>query len=265
MSPSNGGDNRLEKQFLRCVDLLVGANLPQFEFLRASATGCNVGKARNILAAYGLAKDVDAILCWDRDVWLAGTDEQVISQVVRLLSWPSDLGNIAALYSIKNEEAARWVLTPLPNERRQSNGLLRVQESGTGLKVLWAWQIKAIIKAFPQIEYTSDDANYGSKMWDLFSMGPVPCGNTKRYLSEDYYYDYRLRLFGYDVWVDTGVITIHRGETPDGRVIDFPPYPLPKPGLSPDGGTERYPGEQRRFPFSLDRDSVFARSVAYFT
>jgi hypothetical protein len=81
----------------------------------------------------------------------------------------------------------------------------------------------------PEIAYTPDDTSARQVAWDFFSMGVV----NGRYLSEDYYFDYRLRQAGFDVWVDTTVVTRHRGSTPDGRVIDFPTHPLPLPGLPP--------------------------------
>jgi len=259
MSPK-GGNPALERRYTQCVDELLNADLPQFEFIRAAASGCGVAKARNILAAYALNMNADAILAWDRDVSPEGeTPEERVAAIVRLLSWPSTHGNMAALYSIKSEDAARWVMTPLPGEKRQPDGLLRVAESGTGMKVMWTWQMRQVIKAFPEIAYQSDDVNYGSTMYDLFSMGVVPCGQFRRWLSEDYYYDFRLKLLCYPIWVDTGVTLLHRGETPDGRIIDFPPYPLPLPG----GDDQQYSGDQGRLTGSLDVDHSGIRSIAY--
>jgi hypothetical protein len=274
MSPKGGSSEKFEGAFKACVDAVCAADLP-YEFIPASITGAGIGMARNILTHHAVTAGVDGILTWDRDISLPGKSPgEWVKAIMRLLSWPVEIGNVAALYSVKSEDSARWVITPLPNEKRQKDGLLKVFEAGTGLKLIWMWQIKAMMKAFPELAYTSDTANYGEVLYDLFSMGVVAfksddggiLGSNRRYLSEDYYFDYRLRTMGFPIWVDTNVQTKHRGETPDGRVLDFPTYPLALPGLAPDADvTQSYAGEMLSYPTSIDVDRPGMRSIAYYS
>lgn len=212
----------------QCYNALVEADLPGYQFITASISGCGVAKARNVMMAHAVSLGCDAVLCWDSDIGLPGkTKEEWLACIERLLGHDEKLGNIAGLYAAKTEENPRWILTPMMGERRRQDGLLKVYEAGTGLKLIWMWQIQAIIKAHEEIAYTPDDSPQRQTMWDLFSMGVV----NGRYLSEDYYFDYRLRQMGYDIWVDTKILTRHRGEAADGRSVDFPTTPIPLPGF----------------------------------
>lgn len=248
MSPHHSGSH--SKGWKLCVDALEAANLQGYEFLKAHIEGCGVAKARNILTAHAVSMGVDAVLCWDKDIAMPGRSPQEwVQAVVRLLSWPKEMGNVAGLYSAKSEDKPRWIMTTLTGERRTKDGLLKVYEAGTGLKLIWMWQILAMIHKHEEQTYTADDSSVRQTMWDLFSMGVV----NGRYLSEDYYFDYRLRKMGFDIWVDTGIQTRHRGGTPDGRVIDFPTYPLALPGLPPEDvpGADQLPRYLRGDPFDI--------------
>jgi hypothetical protein len=173
---------------------------PDVEFVIGSIGGDGVARARNSLTQdFLLNTDCTHILYLDVDIIFEPR------HVRRLIDAQKPI--VAGLYAAK-QLAHRWIATDLPNELADPvTGLKRVQEAGTGIKLYERSVFEAMIGAFPEIAYLCDGSTDGVIKWDFFSMGVV----NGRYLSEDYYCDYRARKIGFDVWVDTQCQVQHEG------------------------------------------------------
>lgn len=239
-----------DKMMRRCL-AAVKEECKEFEFIVGEISGCGVAKARNTLMAHAVQQRVDIAACWDSDICLPGeTPEEWGSAFRRLVRVCQERGNVSALYACKQEYPCRWICSILPGNKREENGLLEVAEAGTGMKLVTMRVIDRMISRWPEIHYTADDGPNRFACWDLFPMGVV----NGRYLSEDYYFDYRLRLMGAKIWVDTGIECRHRGTTEDGRIVDFPVIPLALPGWpaeQPPGYGDR-PRYLEYDPFTVD-------------
>lgn len=178
-------------------------------------SGCGVAKARNVHAGIFLRGQAEAMLTWDNDIEIGP------KAMTRFLSnlFDPEVEVIGALYPLRTHPPSRWVLSTLPGEAADANGRLEVLECGTGLKLIRRAAFLRQIKAYPEIMYTADDSNERIHAWDFFSMGVV----NGRYLSEDYYFDWRHRRAGGKVYVDTTVRARHLGQwTFDGRGLPIP-------------------------------------------
>ncbi len=173
---------------------------PDVEFFVGSVGGDGVARARNFLTQdFLLRTDCTHILFLDVDIIYAP------GHIRRLID--ADKPIVAGQYACKQLDH-RWIATDLAGEYAdRDTGLKRVQEAGTGIKLYRREVFDAMIQAFPEIAFLYDGAKERPIMWDFFSMGVV----QGRYLSEDYYCDYRARKIGFDVWVDTRCQVAHEG------------------------------------------------------
>lgn len=173
---------------------------PDCEFSIGSVGGDGVARARNTLTQdFLLQTDCTHILFLDVDIIFHA------KHIRRLIDAGKPI--VAGLYAAK-QLAHRWIATDLPGETADgTTGLKRVQEAGTGLKLYEREVFEAMIQAFPEIAYLCDSCPERPMKWDFFSMGVV----NGRYLSEDYYCDYRARKIGFDIWVDTTCQVQHEG------------------------------------------------------
>lgn len=154
-----------------------------------------VTRARNNLAWQFLQEtECEAMLCIDIDLHV--TPEMVLRVIE---NWLPVCGG---RYPAKQPEL-RWILTPLNgNTAADANGLLKVQEIGTGFFWVLREVLEGIINAFPEISYLCDArAEMQQLKWDFFSVGVV----NHRLMSEDYFFCFRARQIGYDVIADTTI------------------------------------------------------------
>lgn len=176
------------------------AMFPDAEFIEAGIGGDGVARARNGLAQdFILNSDCTHFLTVDVDIRFKP------EHVRRLLDADKDI--VGALYAAKQMNH-RWIMTDLPGKPFvASDGVQKVFEVGTGLKLHKRCVFEDMIKAFPEIAYLCDGRPNSPVLWDFFSMGVV----DGRYLSEDYYFDHRARKIGYDIHVDGLCQVAHEG------------------------------------------------------
>jgi hypothetical protein len=140
-----------------------------------------------------------------------------VEDVIRLVSHRLPIA--AGLYAIK-EENLRWCLNTLKDEApHPETGLQKVATAGTGFLCYHRSVIGRMIAAAPQwphwkVRYI-DDAHRDDR-YHIFADevidDPEWFTHTPRRMSEDWSFCYFARRLGYDVWMDTKVITHHRGE-----------------------------------------------------
>ena len=160
-----------------------------------------VTRARNNLAwQFMMETDCDAMLCIDVDLH---TTPDMVLKVIE--NWLPVCGG---RYPAKQADL-RWILTPLNgNTAPEENGLLKVQEIGTGFFWVLREVLEGIINAYPEISYLCDGrADMQQLKWDFFSVGVV----NHRLMSEDYFFCFRARQIGYDIIADT-MINIGHGD-----------------------------------------------------
>lgn len=203
--------NSVRKDFmLALIDLLWINPVADVEWTLGTIGGDGVARARNNLAqSFLLTTECEIFLTIDVDI---SNFREAVKRILAAVS--SEKPVIGALYAAK-QLGHRWIKTDLPNEVPDpSTGLQRVAECGTGIKGFHRRYFEEVMAAFPEIQYFCDGSAERLVKWDFFSMGVV----NGRYLSEDYYADYRARLIGIPVYVDTMSEVRHQGS------IEFP-YP----------------------------------------
>ncbi len=195
--------NAMRKDFvLSLLEILCFNPIPNVEWVIGTVGGDGVARARNNLAqSFLLTTDCDLFFNIDVDIVFAR------EQVVRLLSHVSAKRPIIGGQYAAKQVNHRWIYTALPNEVADADGLVKVQECGTGFKVIHRRYFEEVMAAFPEIQYFCDGSKDKLVKWDFFSMGVV----NGRYLSEDYYADYRARKIGMDIYVDTKCEVQHEG------------------------------------------------------
>lgn len=202
--------NTLRRDFVESLLMLLIRKdelFPNTDFIFGTTGGDGVARSRNGLTQqFLLATKASDIVFIDVDIGFQP------EQFARLLSHPVDI--VGASYPAKTMQH-RWIYTDLPNEKADpATGLKKVMETGTGMKRYTRRPFELMIAAFPEIQYFCDGSSDQPVKWDFFSMGVV----NGRYLSEDYYCDYRARKIGLDVYVDTQCQVTHDGH------IRFPFY-----------------------------------------
>ena len=187
---------------LSLLNILWMDPIPGMEFTIGTFVGDGVARSRNNLAQqFLLATDCTDFLCIDVDIVF--TRENVI----RLLDGLTDERPIlGGLYAAK-QVTHRWIKTDLDNEETDAQGYKKVYEIGTGFKGMRRRPFELMMEAFPEIQYFCDGSQERLVKWDFFSMGVV----NSRYLSEDYYFDYRARCLGIPIHADTRCELQHEG------------------------------------------------------
>jgi hypothetical protein len=167
--------------------------------------GAGVARARNNQAQEFLTKtDCDIFACVDGDI---GFEPENFARCVAHITHGGKL-NVNGLYCLKQRELA-WCINALPGEEMDlSTGLQRVATAGTGFKFIHRNVFERMIAAHPEIAYKEDlSGERGITRWDFFSMGVV----EGRYLTEDWYFDYRCGKLGIPVHVDCTFHLKHEG------------------------------------------------------
>jgi len=196
--------NQMRRDFvLSLLDMLHFNPIPNVEWTVGSIAGDGVARARNNLThAFLTTTECEYIVFVDVDIVFTR------DHMERLIGHLSESRPIVGgLYAAK-QLSHRWILTSLPNQPADENGMQRVKECGTGFKGYHRSYFKKVIAAFPEIAFHCDGAPSEKPVkWDFFSMGVV----NGRYLSEDYYADYRAERIGMPVYVDTTLQLKHEG------------------------------------------------------
>ena len=176
------------------------AMFPDVEFMEGGIGGDGVARARNGLSQdFVLNSDATHFLCVDIDIRFQPY------HVKRLLDADKDI--IGGLYAAKQMNH-RWIMNPLPDVPFDPRkGVQKVNETGTGLKLIKRKVFEDMIAAYPEIGYLCDGRPGRPMLWDFWSMGVV----DSRYLSEDYYFDYRARKIGYEIYCDGLCQIVHEG------------------------------------------------------
>lgn len=204
-TPSYMGNLRVE--FVAALMAINGDSCPGHTFQIQFVNGDGVARARNNIAAMFLAGGFDELLFIDGDIQFSA------SQVARLLSHDVDV--VGGFYPIKQREL-RWCATALDGGAvDEKTGLQNVLEIGTGFLRIRRKVIERMVREFPEIEYVEDMSGQQKPQWDFFSMGVVHDPEfgvpVRRYLSEDYYFQYRCRKMGFGIFADTFIQLGHVG------------------------------------------------------
>lgn len=216
--------------------------------------GAGVARARNNQAAEFLTKtDCDLFFCIDADI---GFLPEHFARIVAHCTAGAD--NVAGLYCLKQKELA-WCVNALPGEDvDRATGLQRVATAGTGFKAIHRSVFERMIAAYPEIAYIEDLSDWrGQTRWDFFGMGVVGPGSHEsrlariadlvdqpgdpahqldlirvalleehppgRYISEDWWFDYRCTDLDIPVQIDASFYVQHEG---------FINFPIEAPDMS---------------------------------
>lgn len=195
--------NNMRRDFvMSLIGILWTDPIPGIDWTIGTIGGDGVARSRNDLARNFLTTTAcDIILFIDIDIVF---QPHHVARILELVGPERPI--IGGRYPAKTMEH-RWIENDLPNEKPDQDGLLRVMEVGTGFKAYHRSYFEKVRDAFPEIRYWCDGADTRDEAWDFFSMGVV----NGRYLSEDYYADYRANRLGIPVFVDTRCELQHEG------------------------------------------------------
>lgn len=149
---------------------------------------------------------------------------------------------IAGCYAIKQEEL-RWCLNELDGEQIDPvTKLKKIALAGTGWLCIHRSVIGRMINAAAtwrkwRMDFIDDSTH--ARSFDLYHVGVVDdpkwFSHSPRYLSEDWGICYLARKLGYDIWLDTECVVLHRGETFYPRAQGNIPHRAPAPRTAPQG------------------------------
>lgn len=195
--------NSMRRDFVLSLMQILWLNpIPDVEFVLGTIGGDGVARARNNLAQnFILSTDCEIMLPIDVDVIFT---RQHVADIIEACSKKRPI--VGASYAAK-QMWHRWIRNDIPGEVPDEDGLLKVSEIGTGLKAYHRCYFEEVMGAFPEIQYFCDGGQGQLVKWDFFSMGVV----DGRYLSEDYYTDYRAKKIGMPVYCHTKVEIQHEG------------------------------------------------------
>lgn len=160
-------------------------------------------RARNRIVKKFLDSGREWLLFLDADLKFNPND------ILKLYSHGKDI--MCGFYARKQIGPARWVANALTNEKTPE-GFQVLREAGTGCMLINRKVIDAIIKAYPETQYTTDPKGDETE-WAVFASGPVYDAEVgrRRWLSEDWLFCHRARACGFDILGDTSVILLHEG------------------------------------------------------
>ncbi len=155
-----------------------------------------VSRARNNLTHDFLKSNCDYMLQIDSDIVF--TNEQI----KRLAS--HKLPIVGGLYAIK-DESQRWCSNSLHEAKPDSNGLMKVRETGTGFLLVHRDVFHAIREDHVERIYKCDMDK--QMKFDYWAVGV----RNGRYLSEDWWFCKDARDAGFEVYADTKIKLGHLG------------------------------------------------------
>lgn len=155
-----------------------------------------VTRARNKVVHKFLQTDYPYLLFVDNDILFTPGD------IVRLRN--NNLPICGGVYFKK-----KIPYSPVSNRSLEQKGHMhKMQETGTGFLMIHREVFEKIAEAEPEHFYSGDgDEEKSDSYYDYFRVGVV----NGRYLSEDYYFCYLARRYGYDIWLDTSIYVRHVG------------------------------------------------------
>ncbi len=195
------------------VDAFVAAAPADVELIMFNIQSGLV-KSRDTACSYAMHINADDVLMWDNDI------SEDADKVWHMMSHDVDI--VGAPYTTK-EHPARWVMSAHPDAPSvRADGLWPVYEIGTGLKRYRVSALRKMCETYPGLEYEPMDGNLlDVARWNLHFMGVV----NRRWLSEDFGFDFIARNSGFTIFCDTALRPKHWGTVG---------YPLEEPSLVPD-------------------------------
>ena len=98
---------------------------------------------------------------------------------------------------------------PVCNSSISAHGKFhKMMETGTGFLLIHREVFETIKQNEPEHHYKNEGDEEAGQYYDFFRVGVV----DGRYLSEDYYFCYLARKYGYDIWLDTSIYVKHVGK-----------------------------------------------------
>lgn len=162
-----------------------------------------VQRARNVLLAEFMRTEADAIFFVDSDLKWDAED------LIRLYRSGKDI--CCGVYPKKTLPTA-WPANLWRDGEgmgsREESGMVRMQDAPNGFLLIRRHVVERMIEAYPETrcQFGEEEDSWGHA---LFEMGIEP--DTRRYLSEDYWFCRKAQQLGFEVWADPAIRLGHRG------------------------------------------------------
>jgi hypothetical protein len=200
----------LPDHYRQPIEELAAAQLPWEIQMMVTAGGSAARErcqfATNFMRA---AESPDNVLLMV-DFDIAPSGQQYVDLLCRMASGVDICGG---LYTTRDSNGA-WVLNRMSGQAPSPSGLLRVLEIGTGFKAFKRSVFDRVIAKNSWLMCVSDH-DHRQSVNGFFSMGPVEDPKHwkgRRWLTEDYWFDWLCRRAGIDVVADTRIKLRHRDE-----------------------------------------------------
>jgi hypothetical protein len=175
------------------------ANVDGYTFMPRRMSGYGLAKSRNYLTYLARQSNCGLLLNMDSDV------EPTLEHVMRLVSHKVEA--VSGLYPKKMIDHLEWVGNVVYGGERKGD-LVEAYDFGGGFSLFDMNAIDRLVEHYhAETWYESEDSDTkGHIMHDLWSNGPV-IDNWRgrvfsRYLTEDFFMCYRLRMMGIKTWLD---------------------------------------------------------------
>lgn len=181
-----------------------------------------ITRARNNIVAAFLAGDYTDLLFIDADIkfdpkhvlrLLESTHAVTATPYpMKAINWNAAAETQGNADEMKN--AAVYSVVNTMNDAKTENGYTTVFDAGTGFMRIQRPVLELMIKAYPELQYISDEQSNPSLRWALFDT----MIDNGRYLSEDYTFCRRWQAIGGEVWADMASPNLgHQGSYTYGR------------------------------------------------
>lgn len=179
-----------------------GNKLGPYTFISRQINSFSSNKSRNLYTALALETDAGALLNLDADMNLG--EEQLLC----ILGRPERV--VGGLYPKKEISLKQsWVANFALGSAMRPDGLWQCVDVGAGALKVDLRVVEDMIERFPETAFFCEDAPWrGQLMHDLWSAGPVTEDWQKtgkpyaRYLTDDFYFCWRVAKLGLPVWAD---------------------------------------------------------------
>lgn len=180
----------------------TGNKLEEFTFVSACCTSFSSNKSRNVLTALGLSTDAGVMLQVDADM-NAGPE-----QLLSVLRRPEKV--VGGIYPKKEISLKQsWVANFAVGAQMRADGLMQCVDIGAGFLKTDLGLVEDMTHKWPETGYVCEDAPWrGETMWDLWSAGnkvedwQLTGKPYSRYLTDDFFFCWRVRQMGLPVWAD---------------------------------------------------------------
>lgn len=179
-----------------------GNKIGPYTFVSRHVTGFSSNKSRNIITALALQSDAGLMLQIDAD--MNAGEEQILS----VLNRPERV--VGGLYPHKKISLKQsWVANFAKGSAMRPDGLWQCVDIGAGFLKVDLRTVEDLVEKFPETAFhCEDDPFRGVLMHDLWSAGPVTDDwyhdgkPWPRYLTDDFYFCWRVRKLGLPIWAD---------------------------------------------------------------